>query len=88
MEATPRYDGGPTMDRFRVTLEFPDDRCNRGIVVQAPDVEHAEVAAVENWDRRKYTEAPGPTAFYRVSKVERKERIGFGRVRWVVEVTR
>jgi hypothetical protein len=74
------------MDRFRVTLEFPDDRCARGIAVNAADVQQAEVAAVANWDERKYAESPGPTAFYRVSKVERKVPRPFRRARWVTEV--
>jgi hypothetical protein len=75
------------MDRYRVTLDYPDDRCAHGIVVQAADTEHAEQAAIESWETRKYTEAPGPVAFYRVSKVEKKERLGFGRTRWVTEAT-
>jgi hypothetical protein len=75
------------MDRYRVTLTFPDDRCARGIVVNAADAAHAEVAAVDDWDTRKYTEAPGVAAYYRVSKVEKKELLSFGRTRWVTETT-
>ena len=75
------------MKQYRVTLEFPDDRCARGIVVEAPDVQRAEVAAVDDWDQRKYTEHPGPVASYSVSKIERKKHRLFGRARWVLEAT-
>lgn len=73
------------MGRYRVTLDFPDNQVARGIAVDAIDTEHAERAAVENWESRMYEEAPGPLAFYRITKVEKKERRRFGRVRWVVE---